>query len=67
MTASEKLLKMDLPGGQKKRKLLAQDDDRGGFLNARISITASKTGLHCIIATNIDDKLGPFTLTIERN
>ena len=48
------------------RILLAQDDDGGGLLDARITWKATKTGKHRIIASHFDFKLGEFTLTIRQ-
>jgi hypothetical protein len=45
-------------------KLIAEDDDGGGFPNARIVIRAAKTGKHRVIASHFGDKLGEFNLTI---
>ena len=48
------------------RVLLAEDDDGGGFPDARIIWKVTKTGKHRIIATHFADKLGQFTLTIRQ-
>jgi hypothetical protein len=45
--------------------VLAQDDDSGGFPNARIVFVAARTGEHRIIATTINNTMGNFTLTIR--
>jgi hypothetical protein len=45
-------------------KELAQDDDSGGGLNARITFTAPKDGTYRVIVTNIDGKEGDYTLTV---
>jgi predicted Zn finger-like uncharacterized protein len=46
--------------------VLAEDDDSGGNLNARITYVARHTGAHVIVATAFNpDQLGPFTLTVR--
>jgi hypothetical protein len=49
-------------------KLLARDDDGGGFPSARITIKANKTGKHRIIATHFGGggNLGEFMLSIRQ-
>jgi hypothetical protein len=44
-------------------KVLAQDDDGGGFPNARITYMPDKTGEYRVIATTITRSRGAFTLT----
>ncbi len=50
-------------------KLVAEDDDNGGNLNARIRFKANANGKHRIITTYFADggNLGEFTLTIRQN
>jgi hypothetical protein len=43
---------------------LAIDDDSGGNLNARIIFRATQTGNYRIVATALNSRLGPFTLTV---
>jgi hypothetical protein len=48
------------------KNVLAEDDDSGGNLNARITYVARHTGPHIIVATSFHpEHLGPFTLTIR--
>jgi hypothetical protein len=44
---------------------LAQDDDGGGFPNARIVFTAPRTEPHRIIVTSFGGETGPYTLTVH--
>lgn len=44
--------------------VVAEDDDSGGNLNARITYRAAQTGQFRIIATSFDGKLGPYQLTV---
>jgi hypothetical protein len=46
-------------------KLLAQDDDGGGYPDARIIHKATKTGKYRVIASHFDGKLGEFTITVR--
>jgi len=46
-------------------KILAKDDDSGGFPNARIIFTPSQEGEYQILATSINQSLGAFTLTVR--
>lgn len=46
-------------------KQLAEDDDSGGNLDARIVFRAPKTGDYEIIATTFDKALGKYTLTVK--
>jgi len=49
------------------QKLLARDDDGGGFPNARITIKAAKSGKHRIISTYFGGNGdGEFTVTIRQ-
>jgi hypothetical protein len=48
------------------QKVLARDDDGGGFPNARITIKAAKTGKHRIIATYFGNGNGEFNVTIRQ-
>jgi hypothetical protein len=45
-------------------KTVAEDDDGGGGLNARIDHTAVKTGQYQILVTCFDGKLGPYQLKV---
>lgn len=48
-------------------KLLAQDDDSGGDLNARIEFRADRDGVFHILASSLGgDETGEFTLTVTR-
>jgi hypothetical protein len=48
-------------------KLLAQDDDGGGFPNARITYKAAKKGNYRIVATTLGGQdTGEFTLTVRQ-
>ena len=48
------------------KKQLAEDDDGGGFPNARIVIQAPDSGIYRVIATSFPPgATGPFTLTIR--
>jgi hypothetical protein len=51
----------------KEGKVLAKDDDGGGFPNARIIFTPTQDGEYQIIATNITQSLGAFRLTVREN
>jgi hypothetical protein len=44
---------------------LAQDDDSGGFPNARIIFQCPKNGTYHIVATVFNGGTGPYTLTIK--
>src|SRR5262249_24300715 len=46
-------------------KQLAEDDDSGGFPNAKLVFTAPKTGNYRLIVTCDDGKVGEYTLTVE--
>jgi hypothetical protein len=47
-------------------KILAQDDDSGGGLNARITWTAQYTGTHRIVATSFKQgEVGGYTITVS--
>jgi hypothetical protein len=46
-------------------KQLASDDDGGGALNSRLFITAPADGSYRLIATSLDGKPGPYTLTAK--
>jgi CHAT domain-containing protein/tetratricopeptide (TPR) repeat protein len=48
-----------------KGKQLAEDDDGGEGLNARIIWKAGLAGVHRIVATSFGDGRGPFTLTVR--
>jgi thiol-disulfide isomerase/thioredoxin len=47
-------------------KQVAQDDDGGGFPNARIVHKAATAGEYKIIATSFDGKAGAYTLTVRK-
>jgi hypothetical protein len=47
------------------KKIVAQDDDSGGNLNARIVFTPKQDGEHRIIATTLAPATGDFTLTVR--
>jgi thiol-disulfide isomerase/thioredoxin len=47
-------------------KQVAEDDDGGGFPNARIVHKAASTGEYKIIATSYDGKTGDYTLTVRQ-
>jgi hypothetical protein len=46
-------------------KIVAQDDDSGGDLNARIFYVPNRDGEHRIIATTLFKATGDFTLTVR--
>jgi serralysin len=46
-------------------KKLAEDDDSGGGLNARITFRAEQAGTYRIQATTFNAGTGPFTLTVR--
>lgn len=46
---------------------LAEDDDSGGFPNARIQFRAPADGTYRVIATSFGGAVGPFTLKIRGN
>lgn len=49
-------------------KVLAEDDDSGGFPNARITFTATKTGTYHIVASSFEGRgNGEFTLIMREN
>jgi S1-C subfamily serine protease len=54
-------LRLEDPTG----KQVAEDDDGGGFPNARIVYRAAQAGVHRIIATSFDGKLGPYQLIVQ--
>jgi hypothetical protein len=47
-------------------KVLAEDDDSGGNLNARIRHTTTKGGLHYIVATTFAGGDGAYTLSVRK-
>jgi len=47
------------------RKTLAEDDDSGGNLNARITFRAPADGIYRLRATSFGAGRGPFTLTVR--
>jgi hypothetical protein len=47
-------------------KVVAQDDDGGGNLNARIIFKAERSGDYRIIAATLRRATGPFTLTVRK-
>jgi len=60
--AFDSYLHLESPGG----KLLASDDDGGGYPSARIRFKATETGKHRIITTYFGDGVGTFNLTIRK-
>ncbi len=46
-------------------KQLAEDDDGGGGVNARIRYKAWDTGIYRVVAGDFDNGEGPFTLTVR--
>jgi hypothetical protein len=54
-------LRLEDPDG----KQLAQDDDGGGQLNARIVFTAPRDGTYHIIATSLEEDVGRYTVTVQ--
>ena len=46
-------------------KQLAADDDSGGNLNSRIYFEVPRDGSYRLIATSLDGKAGPYTLTAK--
>jgi hypothetical protein len=46
-------------------KVLAEDDDSGGNLNARIRYTTTKAGTYIIVATSFSGGDGGYTLTVR--
>lgn len=46
-------------------KIVASNDDGAGNLNSRIVYLPQKEGMHRIIATNLGDALGDFTVTVR--
>jgi hypothetical protein len=48
-----------------KRKILAEDDDSGGDLNARIVFRAPADGVYQLRATSFNGGRGPFTITVR--
>jgi hypothetical protein len=59
--AFDAYLRLEGPDGT----TVAQDDDSGGDLNARISYHSTKAGNYRIIATTYGATLGAFTLTVQ--
>jgi serine/threonine protein kinase len=47
------------------RKTLAEDDNSGGNLNARITFRAPANGIYRLRATSFNGGRGPFTLTVR--
>jgi hypothetical protein len=47
-------------------KVVTQDDDSGGNLNARIVFKAQRSGDYRIIASTLRKATGPFTLTVRK-
>lgn len=46
---------------------IAEDDDSGGGLNARIVFRPTQSGAYRIIATTFDGRVGNFVLTVRKN
>jgi predicted Zn finger-like uncharacterized protein len=59
--AVDSYLRLENPQGQ----TIAEDDDGGGFPNARIVHRCTQTGLYRIIATTFDGKTGPYQLIVQ--
>jgi hypothetical protein len=55
-------LRLESAAGQQ----LAQDDDGGGFPNARIMFVAPRTEEYRIIATTFQPATGAYTLTVRQ-
>lgn len=54
-------LRVESPAGRP----LAEDDDGGGNLNARLEFRPTETGLFRVIATSWDGRVGAFHLTVQ--
>jgi hypothetical protein len=54
-------LRLETSSGQ----ILAQDDDGGGFPNARIVYHCPRSGTYRIICTTFAPALGPYTLSVQ--
>lgn len=61
-TQFDSYLRLEDKGGTQ----LAEDDDGGGNLNARITFTCSADGDYRIIATSFNQGVGDYTLTIRQ-
>jgi hypothetical protein len=60
-TAFDPYLILKSPTGQ----VIAEDDDSGGNLNARIVFRAAQTGVFRAVVTSYDGKLGSFQLIVQ--
>ncbi len=49
----------------KRGEQLAEDDDGGGDLNARIIFSATETAVHDVIVTAFDEQVGKFSLKVR--
>ena len=52
----DSFLRLESPSGTK----ILEDDDGGGFPNARIDFRPPATGLYRIVVTSFDGKFGPY-------
>lgn len=59
--AFDAYLRLENPFG----KTVAEDDDSGGDLNARIVYRCTQTGIHRIIATTFNGQTGPYQLIVQ--
>jgi serine/threonine protein kinase len=48
-------------------KTVAEDDDSGGNLNARITFRCTESGAYRIIASSFNGKLGPYQLIVQES
>lgn len=60
-TAFDSYLYFESPG----QRLLAQDDDSGGYPDARIVYKATESGKFRVIASHFDGGLGAFSITVR--
>jgi hypothetical protein len=58
----DSFLRLENAGGQQ----LAEDDDSGGGLDARITFTCENDGIYRILATSLVSKTGLFTLAVQQ-
>jgi hypothetical protein len=59
--AFDPYLRIETPGG----RMVAEDDDSGGDLNARIVFRPQEAGQFRVIATSWDGEVGPFHLRVQ--
>ena len=57
----DSFLRLEDPDGTQ----VAEDDDSGGKLDARIVYRAAKTGEYTVCATSVRESMGKFTLTVK--